>query len=294
MRPDYRPTPTQIIGELLLNHPEAASLLARATHWRSLAVWSTATARRKFAAAQAARLAYEELGHLLEPRRRHPINLVVGLLLLFVLSAGLVMLNLIELGGLRSVPTALAATAVWLTGAWLGAVAARQRRRTLVAAITGAAFLLGLLLVALHSVGPQPAWPDVGRRAVFGALTGAFILVLTAGAAALMTHLEPASLLVARRRWYRARAAYEEATETEHADAQAAAVARESWLGLVRAWVTTIAADDEHLVQATVARAAALVGNDRPQLEHLEQGLGVIPDPVAYSCSYFRISCCEV
>ena len=151
MRPDHRPTPTQIIGELLLNHPEAASLLARATHWRSLAVWSAATARRKLAAAQAARLAYEELGHLLEPRRRHPINLVVGLLLLLVLSAGLVLLDLIELGGLRSVLAALAATAVWLTGAWLGAVAARQRRWTLVAVITGAAFLLGLLLVALHS-----------------------------------------------------------------------------------------------------------------------------------------------
>ena len=265
MRPDHRPTPAQIIGELLHYHPEAASLLARAAHWRSLAVWSAARARRKFAAAQAARLAYEELGHLLEPRR-HPINLVVGLLLLLVLSAGLVMLDLIELGGLRSVPAALAATAVWLTGAWLGAVAARQRRWTLVAAITGAAFLLGILLVALHSIGPNPAWPDVGRRAVFGALTGAFILVLTAGAAALMAHLEPAGLLAARRRWYRAQAAYEEATKTEQADAQAAAVARESWLGLVRARATTIAPDDDHLVQATVARAAALVGNDRPQL----------------------------
>ncbi len=266
MRPDHRPTPAQIIGELLLNHPEAASLLARATHWRSLAVWSAGVARRKFAAAQAARLAYEELGYLLEPRRRHPVNLVVGLLFLLVLGAGLVMLDLVELGGLRSVLAALAATAVWLTGAWLGAVAARQQRWTLVAAITGAAFLLGLLLVALHSIGQHPVWPDIGRRAVFGALTAAFILVLTGGAAALMAHLEPASLLVARWRWYRARAAYEEATETEQADAQAAAVARESWLGLVRVRVTTIAADDDHLVQATVALAAALVGNDRPQL----------------------------
>jgi hypothetical protein len=270
MRPDHRPTPTQIIGELLLNHPEAASLLARATHWRTLAVWSAATVRRKLAAALAARLAYEELGRLLEPRRRHPINLVVGLLLLLVLSAGLVMLNLIELDGLRSVSAALAATVVWLTGAWLGVVAASQLRWTLVAAITGAAFLLGLLLVALHSVDPHPAWPDAGRRAVFGALTGAFILVLTAGAAALMAHLEPARLLVARRRWYRARAVYEEATETEQADAQAAAVARESWLGLVRARVTTIAPDDDHLVQATVARAAALVGNDLPRLPSSE------------------------
>jgi hypothetical protein len=266
MQPDHRPTPTQIIGELLRNHPEAASLLARATHWQSLAVWSAATARRKLAAAQAARLAYEELGHLLEPRHRHLINLVVGLLLLLVLSAALFLLDLIELGGLRSVPAALAATTVWLTGAWLGAAAARQRRWTLVAAITGAAFLLGFLLVALHGVGSYPAWPDAGRRAAFGALTGAFILVLTAGAAALMAHLESSRLLAARRRWYRAQAAYEEAAETEQADAQAAAVARESWLGLVRARVTTIAPDDDHLVEATVARAAALAGTDRPQL----------------------------
>ena len=106
----------------------------------------------------------------------------------------------------------------------------------------------------------------VGRRAVFGALTGAFILVLTAGAAALMAHMEPASLLVARRRWHRARAAYEEAVETEQADAEAAAVATEAWLGLVRARVTAIAADDERLVQATVALAAVLVENGRPQL----------------------------
>jgi hypothetical protein len=265
MRPDQRPTPTQIIGELLRNHPEAASLLSRATHWRSLAVWSAARARRKFAAAQAARLAYEELGHLLEPRR-HPVNLVAGLLLLLVLSAALIVLDLIELGGLRSMSVALAATAVWLTEAWLGAVAARRRRWTLVAAITGAAFLLGLMLVALHSAGPHPAWSDLGRRAIFGALTGAFILVLTTGAAALMAHLEPTRLLVARRRWYRARAAYEEAAETVQADAQVAAVARESWLGLVRARATTIAPDDDHLVEATVAHAADLVGDDRPQL----------------------------
>jgi hypothetical protein len=269
MRPDHQPTPARIIGELLLNHPEAASLLRTATHWRSLAAWSAAIARRKLAAAQDARLAYEEMGHLLEPRRRHPINFLAGLLLLLMLSAGLVMLDLIELGGLRSVLAALAATAVWLTGAWLAAVAARQQRWTLVAAISGAAVLLGLLLVALHSLGPHAAWP-VSSRAVFGALTGAFILVLAAGAAALMAHLEPPSLLAARRRWHRARAAHEKAAETEQADAQAAAVARESWLGLVRAQVTAIAADDDHLVRATVFLAAALVGNGRRQLPPAE------------------------
>ncbi|MGH3230399.1 MAG: hypothetical protein ACRDOA_17795 [Streptosporangiaceae bacterium] len=269
MQPDHRPTPARIIGELLLNHPEAATLLRRASHWRSLAAWSAAIARRKFAAAQAARLAYEELAHLLEPRGRHRVNFAVGLLLLLVLSAALVMLTLVELGGPRSVPAALAATAVWLTGAWLGAVAARQQRWSLVAALAGAGVLVALMLVVLHAAGPSPTWSAVGRRAVFGALTGAFILVLTAGAAALMAHLEPASLLVARQRWYRARSAHEKAAQTEQADAQAAAIASEAWLGLVRARVTAIAADEDHLVQTTVALAAALVGNSRSQLDEL-------------------------
>ena len=142
-----------------------------------------------------------------------------------MLSAGLAMLDLIELSGLLgrlgSVLPALAATAVWLTVAWLAAVAVRQRRWALVAAIIGAALLLGLLLVALHGFAPHPGWPtSINGSTVFGGLTGAFIVVLTAGAAALMAHMEPASLLVARRRWHRARTAHEAAVETEQADAR--------------------------------------------------------------------------
>jgi hypothetical protein len=276
--PAHGPTPAKIIGELLNSHPEAASLLAEASHCRALAVCSAATVRLKFAAAQAARLAYEELRHRLEPRRRHPIHFGAGLLLLLVLGAGLAMLVLIELstllGGLRSVLPALAATAVWLTAAWLAAVAARQRRWALVAAIIGGAIVLGLLLVALHGFGPHPGWPAVSGHAhgslVLGILTGAFILVLTAGAATIVAHLEPASLLVARRRWYQARTAHAEAVEMEQADAEAAAIAAEAWLGLVRAWVTAAAAGEEPLVQDTVALAASLVGSGRPQLQPSE------------------------
>jgi hypothetical protein len=273
--PEDRPTSAKIIGELLNNHSEAASLLAEASHCRALVICSAATARLKFAAAQTARLAYEELRHRLEPRRRHQIDFGAGLLLLLVLGAGLAMLILIELstllGGLGSVLPALAATAVWLTAAWLAAVAARQRRWVLVGAIIAAAVLLGLLLVALHGFGPHPGWPAVSGYAhgslVFGILTGAFILVLAAGAATLVARMEPASLLIARRRWYQARTAYAIAVEREQADAEAAAIATEAWLGLVRAWVTAAAADDEHLVQGTVALAASLVGSGRPQLE---------------------------
>ncbi len=270
MEPDHRRTPAQVIGELLETHPEAASLLAEASHCRALAVCSAAITRLKFAAVQAARLAYEELRHRLEPRRRHPINFAVGLLLVLVLGAGLTMLDVIELSGLLDVPRAvlpaLAAAAAWLTAAWLSVIAVRQRRWALVAAIMAAALVLGLLLVALHGLGQPTAHQYASASAVFGALTGTFILALTAGAGALMAYMEPASLLVARRRWHRARTAYEEAVETEHADLRAAAIAAEAWLGLVRARVAAIAAGDENLVQATVAFAAVLVESSRPQL----------------------------
>jgi hypothetical protein len=273
MPPDHRPTPATIIGELLANHPEAASLLAEASHCRALAVCSAAYTRLKSAAVQAARLAYEQLRHRLEPRRGHPVHFGAGSLLVLMLGVGLAMLNLIELSGLlggpRSVPLALAATAVWLTGAWLAAVAIRHRRWAVVAGISGAAVLLGLLLVALHGLGPHPGWPASGHAlvsTVFAALTGTFILVLTTGAAALMTQMEPASLLMARRRWHRARTAYEEAVETEHADVEAAAVAAEAWLDLVRSRVTAIAAGDESIVRATVGLAAVLVESSRPKL----------------------------
>ena len=276
MQSEHRPTPARIIGELLLNHPEAGSLLRKASHCRAMAAYSADTTHRRFEAAQTARLAYEELGHRLEPRRRHRINFGIGLLLLLVLGGELAMLDLIELsrllGGPRSVLPALAATAAWLTAAWLSVMAVRQRDWTLAAVVIGAALPLGLLglLAALHGSGPRPGWPAVGGHTlgstVFGALTGTFILVLTAGAAALIAHLEPASLLVARRRWYRARTAYEEAVETEQADAEAAAIATESWLGLVRARVAAIAAGEEHLAETTLALAAGLVGSGRPQL----------------------------
>jgi hypothetical protein len=212
-------TPTQIVGELLRNHPEAASLLAEASHHRTLAVWSAATARRKFAAAQAARLAYEELRHRLDPKLRRRINFAAGLAVLVVLAASIT---------------------------------------------------VGLWPTALHGFGLTLGWPAVWgyarENAVSASLISTFILVLAAGAAALISRMEPASLLVARRRWYRARAAYQKAVETEQADTQAAAIAREAWLGLVRARVTTITPDDDHLVQATVARAAALVDPERPDL----------------------------
>ena len=81
-----------------------------------------------------------------------------------------------------------------------------------------------------------------------------------------MAHMESPSLLQARQRWHRARAAYEKAAATHQADAETAAVAVEAWLGLVRARVTEIAAGDERLMHDTVALAAVLVERGRPEL----------------------------
>jgi hypothetical protein len=266
MPPDHRLAPLKIIGELLNSHPEAASLLGEAFYRQTQAMCSTADITRTSRAAQAARLAYEELRRRLESRRAHPIHFAVGLLLLLVLAVVLVILVLIEftglLGGLRSGLVAVGATAAWLTAAWLALVTIRRRRRVLVATVI-AAGAFGLLLVAWHALAPHPSWPGPGGRAwaslVFGALSGALIPVFTTGAAVLMAHMEPASLLMARWRWHRARAVHETAVETQRADAGAAAVAAEAWLGLVRARVTTIAAGEEHLVQATTDVAAVLL-----------------------------------
>lgn len=74
------------MGELLAGHPEAASLLAEASHRRALARVSAAAAGRAFATAQAARLRYEELRHRLDPRLRRTVGFGAGLIVLVLLG----------------------------------------------------------------------------------------------------------------------------------------------------------------------------------------------------------------
>ena len=262
MLPGHTRTPPQVIGELLTGHPEAASLQAEASHRRALARSSAAIVSQAFAVAQAARLGYEELRHRLDPRRLRTVDFGAGLLVLVSLGAGLTLLDAIELNGLlgrtRSILPALAAAVVWLIGAWLTALASRERRWPLVLAATAAAILIGLLLAALYGFGHESV--------VFGILVSVFILVLAAGAAVLMARMECASLFVARRRWHRARGAHEAAMQTEQNDIEAATVATEAWVGMVRTRASTVADDDEHLVHETVALAVALLESGRPQL----------------------------
>jgi hypothetical protein len=63
---------------------------------------------------------------------------------------------------------------------------------------------------------------------------------------------------LARWRWQRARAAHRAAARIERDDLEAATVATESWLGLVRTR-TSVLAGDERLVQETLALAIELL-----------------------------------
>ena len=109
-------------------------------------------------------------------------------------------------------------------------------------------------------------WGHIHQSMVLGILFGVFLLVLAVGAAVLIAHMESASLSVARHRWHRARASYDQAAGVELADAEAELVAREAWLGLVRSYASEVAAGDQHLVKQTVELAEALLEHGRPGL----------------------------
>lgn len=254
------------MGELLTGHPEAASLLAEASHRSALARVSAAGARQAFAMAHSARIHYEALRHRLDPRLRRTVGFGAGLVVLVLLAAGMTLFDIIELDGMWSLPADLAATAMWLAGAWLAAIASRERHWPLVVAGIAAAVLLSLLLMSLHGLGTGPARPVSRESLLFGVLVGVGLFVLVVSAAVLMAHMEPGSLFLARLRWHRARAAHEAAARLEQEDREALAVATGAWLSFVRAQAAIAAGHDEHLVQQTMALAEALLGTGRPQL----------------------------
>lgn len=254
MLPGHMRTPAQVIGELLTGHSEAVSLQAEASHCRALARSSAACASQAFDAAQGARLSYEELRHRLDPRRVRTIGLAAGLLTLTLVGVGLTLLDAIELsvvlGPAGSVLPALPAAAVWLAGSWVAALATRERRRGVCLAAATGGVLLGLLLAALRGFSQQ--------NVLFGTLVSVLILGLASAAAVLMARMESSSLFAARWRWQRARGAHRAAVRIEQGDLEAATVATESWLGLVRTRASVLAGD-ERLVQETVALAIELL-----------------------------------
>ena len=262
------PTPAGILGTLLTGHPEAASLLGEASHHQALAERSASRTGRKFAAMQAARASYQELGHRLDPRHRRPVNAMITLALLAGIATGLAVIDDVELTGVLTgpmlAPTAIAVMAAWLTGAWLTADAVREHHRGVLAAIVTATGTTSLLLAALHVVAvhrSSPTWMVIGASALGAAL----IDVLTAGAAVLTARAEPFPVFVRRQAWGRARTGYETAERLERADAEAATVAAEAWLGLVRHQAAG-AGHDESVLQDVMALASALPQAARPRL----------------------------
>jgi hypothetical protein len=158
---------------------------------------------------------------------------------------------------------------MWLTGAWLAAVASRERRWPQVIAGVTAAVLLSLLLMSLHGLGSGPGRPASRESFLLGVLVGVALFVLVVGAAVLMAHVESGSSFRARQRWHRARAAHEAAVRLEQDDQEAMAIATEAWLSLVCTQVSMVS-DDEHLAQETVALATALLARRQPQLPRPE------------------------
>jgi hypothetical protein len=262
--PDLPRTPSQVIGGLLTRHPEAASLHSEASHCLALARHSAAGVGRAFAAQQAARLAYEELRHRIDPRRHRTVAFGRALIIIAALGAALMFLDFVELSGTLSGTStlllALVASVAWLAGAWMAALASRERSWPALLAVGVAGTVLGLLLAALHGLSH--------RGAVLSVLVSVLILVLASGAVRLMARTESASLYVARRRWQQARIAYAAAIAAERVDAEAMAVATESWLGLVRTWASGVTSDG-CLLQETVALAAALLEADPSRREQL-------------------------
>src|SRR5947209_16994672 len=84
---------------LLATHPEAQSLLAEAGHRHALARQSAAAVTRTFTAMQGARLAYEELGHRLDPRRTRAVHFGVALAFQAATFAVLAALDAVEFTG---------------------------------------------------------------------------------------------------------------------------------------------------------------------------------------------------
>jgi hypothetical protein len=232
----------KLSDRLLATHPEAQNLFAEAGHCHVLAVQSAAVVTQTFKVMQASRLCYEELRHRLDPCRTRTIHFGVAMTLQAAIFVVLVALDAIEFTGVLTgwmAVAAVAAAAAWSGCAWLAALAGRKGRRGLLAVITAGAATFGLLLTALHGAAAGAGPADMRYR--LGVSVGVVLLIfaLVAVASVLIRRTEPTSLLIARRRWHRARSAHEAAIRIHRSDAEAATVARQGWRSLIETQANT-------------------------------------------------------
>lgn len=240
------PAAREVVAQVLDADPEGQSLLAEAGHWRTLAQQSASVATEKAAKERAARRGYEARQHRLDPRNVRTLRVAAASLAMAVVVAAMVALDRMEFAGVligwMITAAAAAATAAWAGCAWLAALAVREERHGRLTAIAAGATAGGLLLAALHSVGPAalrwPGWDPVW----LSILAVLVILALVTIATEIITRTEPVSLLLARRRWHRAQQDYQAAVRVQRSDAEGAAVAAQNWCSLVDVYAMAYAA----------------------------------------------------
>jgi hypothetical protein len=253
----------QLVDMLIASEPDAESAVRAAIRDRELAADSDAAAAGAFAVLQATRRSYESQRDILDPRRRRPVHLVPALAVLAIFTAGLIVADRLELraiqGGALLGPLVLAATAVWLGGAWRAALAARDHRHREAAALAGAAALLGLLLAALDELGPTASARPLRWSAYLpGVVLSLLVIGLVVATSALIERIEPACLHGLRRQRRRAECRYAIARRQADDDRERTAQALIAWLALVRLRVTAAAAGDEAMLERCLTYAEAI------------------------------------
>jgi hypothetical protein len=252
----------RLAGHVLATHPEAQSLLFEAGHRRALARQSAAEVSRMFAAMQAARLAYESLCHRLDPRRTRTVSFGLALTLQTAIFAVLLALSAVEFTGVLSGwmrVADVAAAATWTGLAWLAALAVREKRQGLLAAVAAGAITLGLLVTALHAASPLDRHANLRYGLGTGLLATLLILTLVAVAATLSLRTEPASLMLLRHRWHRCRAEYSAVVRTHRADAEADIIAGQGWHSFLETQARSSAGGQERVIPGWPAK-----GNSQP------------------------------
>ncbi len=264
-------TPSQILSDLFSRCPDAVSLLAEADHRRLLAYLSAAAARHSSLTLRVARRRLDDLERRLDPRHRRQVKARAGLATLAVIAACLLLLDAIELSGVMNaatLPLAVCATTTWLMAAWNGALADREARHALWTLIASGTVGLTLLIGTAHTMAVSSARAQLWDHVADSAIACALIDALTAGACALISRIEPMTVAAARASWRRARRRHRRAVRQKRLDAEAASIATETWLNLVRqhaiAAQSDFQADVRKTVQAALALATALVSLGRP------------------------------
>jgi hypothetical protein len=258
-------TPTQLVCDLLVRDPDAASLLSDADHWHRQAAQSAESARRSCREAHTARRRFEELRHKLDPRNRRPLHLSAGLAMLAAITPCLLILDQFELGEQPgqpgTTPLVLCATAMSLSTAWIAVTAIREGRPLSGTLIAAASVTLSVLMAAVHIL-LLPVGPSYCHLATLSAIAALLINGLNAAAAVAISRTEPGTIAAARFRWHRVARLCQKDARLAEQDLATAASAERAWLlcvrmHVIRALPVTGHDDDHERIMSTALEIAA-------------------------------------